>query len=166
MFTIDWDSQQVTCPQGAVSTIWSPCTQKHGTQSIVAAFAAATCRACPARDLCTRSARNGRQLSLRPREVHEAVAAARAGQATSHWKSPATASAPESRWGAMRQATHVTGIRTARYLGLDKTRLEHNAAAVAINLIRLDAWRTAKPLDRTELPTSSDSTSPPPPDRQ
>src|SRR5207248_2667195 len=46
-------------------------------------------------------------------------------------------------------ATHVTGIRHARYLGLPKTRLEHNTAAAAINLIRLDAWWTGKPLDRT-----------------
>lgn len=49
----------------------------------------------------------------------------------------------------MRQAAHVTGIRRARYLGLTRTRLEHNAAATAINLIRLDAWRTSRPLDRT-----------------
>jgi hypothetical protein len=27
--------------------------------------------------------------------------------------------------------------------------LEHNTAAAAINLIRLDAWWTGKPLDRT-----------------
>ena len=48
----------------------------------------------------------------------------------------------------MRQATHVTGIRTARYIGLDKTRLEH-AAAAAVNLLGLDAWWTGRPLDRT-----------------
>ena len=40
----------------------------------------------------------------------------------------------------MHQATHVTGIRRARYIGLDKTRLEHLAAATAINVVRLDAW--------------------------
>ena len=51
--------------------------------------------------------------------------------------------------GTIAQATHVTGIRHARYLGLPKTRLEHNTAAAAINLIRLDAWWTGKPLDRT-----------------
>ena len=51
--------------------------------------------------------------------------------------------------GTIRQATHVTGIRTARYLGLPKTRLEHAIAAAAINLIRLDAWWTGEPLDRT-----------------
>jgi transposase len=144
-FTIDWDHRQVTCPQGATSIIWSPCTQ-NGTQSIVVRFATATCKACPARDLCTRSA-TGRQLSLRPREVHEAVAAARAGQATSHWKNRYNIRAGVE--GTIRQATHVTGIRRARYLGLPKTRLEHNAAAAAINLIRLDAWWTRKPLDRT-----------------
>jgi hypothetical protein len=38
-------------------------------------------------------------------------------------------------------------IRCAK--GLDKIRLEHNAAAAAVNLIRLDAWWTGKPLDRT-----------------
>jgi hypothetical protein len=43
----------------------------------------------------------------------------------------------------------VSGIRRARYLGLPKTHLEHNTAAAAINLIRLDAWWTGKPLDRT-----------------
>ena len=42
--------------------------------------------------------------------------------------------------GLMRQATHVTGIRNARYLGLPKTALEHNIAAAALNLLRLDAW--------------------------
>jgi transposase len=144
-FTIDWDHRQVTCPQGATSIIWSPCTQ-NGTQSIVVRFAPATCQACPARDLCTRSA-TGRQLSLRPRETHEAVTAARARQATSGWKARYNIRAGVE--GTMRQATHVTGIRHARYLGLDKTRLEHNAAATAINLIRLDAWWTRKPLDRT-----------------
>ena len=49
----------------------------------------------------------------------------------------------------MRKATHVTGIRQARYLGLPKTQLEHNIAAAAINMIRLDAYWTGHPLDRT-----------------
>ena len=57
--------------------------------------------------------------------------------------------AQKERRPTIAQATHVTGIRRARYLGLPKTRLEHNTAAAAINLIRLDAWWTGKPLDRT-----------------
>jgi Transposase DDE domain len=145
-FTIDWEHQQVTCPQGAASIVWSPCRQR-GTEAIVVRFAADTCQACPAKGLCTRSSRSGRQLSLRPREVHEAVAQARAAQTTDQWKARYNIRAGVE--GTMRQATHVTGIRRARYLGLDKTRLEHNAAAAAVNLIRLDAWWTGRPLDRT-----------------
>ena len=49
----------------------------------------------------------------------------------------------------MYQATHVAGIRRARYTGLGKTRLEHLAAATAINVIRLDAWYAGNPIDRT-----------------
>ena len=61
--------------------------------------------------------------------------------------------------GAIAQATHLTGIRRARYLGLDKTRLEHNTAAAAINLIRLDAWGPASRWTGPGQPTSSDWTS-------
>ncbi len=99
----------------------------------------------PGEARCTTS-RTGRQLFLRPREIHEAVAAARDGQSSQHWKQRYNIRAGVE--GTMRQATHVTGIRRARYTGLDKTRLEH-AAAAAINLHRPDAWWTGRPLDRT-----------------
>jgi transposase len=147
MFTIDWDSQQATCPQGTVSATWCEHISSGGHQAIQVRFPAATCRACPARGQCTTSRTGGRQLGLRPRHIHEAVTAARAAQATQQWQHKyAIRAGAES---TIRQATHVTGIRRARYLGLPKTSLEHNAAAAAINLIRLDAWWTGKPLDRT-----------------
>jgi transposase len=146
-FTIDWDRQQATCPQGATSRTWSQCTQ-NGVPKIVIRFAAPACQACPARPQCTpTSTRHGRQLSLHPRDLHEALQQARAGQATSAWKHRYNIRAGVE--GTIRQATHVTGIRRARYIGLPRTRLEHNAAAAAINLIRLDAWWTGRPLDRT-----------------
>jgi hypothetical protein len=44
----------------------------------------------------------------------------------------------------------TTGIRRARYLGPDKTRLEHDAAAAAANLLRLDAWWTGRPYLQAE----------------
>ncbi|MFE7268846.1 hypothetical protein ACFU9B_44245 [Streptomyces sp. NPDC057592] len=43
------------------------------------------------------------------------------------------------------------GHRGARYLGLQKTHLEHVFSAVALNLIRLDAWWNGHPLDRTRV---------------
>ena len=148
MFTIDWDSQQVTCPQGARSSFWTPARNTNGTDVILARFAQATCRPCPARAQCTTAARSGRTLNFRrPRPVHEAITAARTEQASDTWRRKYRIRAGVE--GTIAQATHVTGIRRARYLGLPKTRLEHNAAAAAINLIRLDAWWTGQPLDRT-----------------
>ena len=146
-FTVDWDREQATCPQGVASSRWTPFTRGDGAQLIRVRFPARACRACPARGQCTTAARAGRQLSLRPRQIHEAVMAARAAQDTPGFKARYRARAGVE--GTMAQATHVTGIRRARYLGLDKTRLEHLAAATAINLIRLDAWYNGKPLDRT-----------------
>jgi len=145
-FTIDWQARHARCPQGATSISWSPCTQR-GTEAIVVRFDAATCQTCPAKSMCTSATRSGRQLSLRPRPVHEAVQQARAEQTTDQWNNDYKIRAGVE--GTMRQATHVTGIRRARYLGLPKTTLEHNLAAAAINLIRYDAWLTGRPLDRT-----------------
>jgi Transposase DDE domain/Transposase domain (DUF772) len=146
-FTIDWDARQLTCPQGATATQWNP-TAKKGREWIHITFPVSACRPCPARDLCTTATRRtGRQVWLRPREIHQAVQAARAEQATSQWKARYAIRAGAE--GTIWQATHVTGIRHARYRGLPKIELEHQAAATAINLIRLDAWWTGKPTDRT-----------------
>jgi transposase len=143
-FAIDFDARQATCPQGTASSSWSP-SQKIEGEAIVVSWPKSACLPCPARQLCTSGKR--RQITIRPRELHEAVAAARAEQATAQWKARYAARAGVE--GTMRQATHVTGIRRARYLGLPKTRLEHNLAATAINMIRLDAYWTGHPLDRT-----------------
>ena len=85
MFTIDWDSKQVTCPQGAVSSSWTPARSK-GTSFTLVRFAKGTCQPCPARAQCTTAVRSGRQLGLRPRRIHEAITAARAEQASDAWQ--------------------------------------------------------------------------------
>jgi hypothetical protein len=143
-FSIDFDARQATCPQGTASSSWTPCRKTEG-EAIVVPWPKSACVPCPARQLCTSGRR--RQITIKPRELHEALAAARAEQATAQWKARYAARAGVE--GTMRQATHVTGIRRARYLGLPKTRLEHNLAAAAINMIRLDAYWTGHPLDRT-----------------
>ena len=144
-FTIDWDHQHATCPQGRTSISWWDYTRHGGQEFIVARFSQPACHACPARAKCTTS-RSGRTLYLRPRPIHDAVTAARAAQNTPSWKARYAIRAGAE--ATMRQATHTTGLRRARYLGLPKTELEHHAAATAINLIRLDAWWTGTPLHR------------------
>ena len=145
-FTLDWDRQQATCPAGVTSRNWQNAPQ-HGVPKITVKFPAATCQACPARPQCAPTTRRGRSLSLHPRDLHDTLQQARAAQATQAWKDRYKIRAGVE--GTIGQATHVTGLRTARYLGLAKTRLEHHAAAAAINLIRLDAWWTSQPPGRT-----------------
>jgi len=145
-FTIDWDNQRVTCPQGVTNTIWTTCTER-GRESIVVRFPAPTCLTCPVRTQCTSSTRTGRQLMLRPREIHEMVEQARAAQTTAQWKQRYAIRAGVE--ATIHQATATTGIRRSRYLGLPKTHLAHVITATAINLIRLDAWWTETPPGRT-----------------
>ncbi len=110
-------------------------------------FAAGTCRPCPVREQCTTTKRGGRQLTVQPRGLHDALQAARAAQGTRHWQARYALRAGVE--GTIRQAVAVTGMRRARYRGLAKAHLEHVYSAVALNLIRLDAWWNGHPLDRT-----------------
>ncbi|MGW1403670.1 transposase [Streptomyces sp. NPDC002405] len=145
---MDWDKRQATCPRGDTSTWWSPAIQR-GTKAIVIKFDKETCRPCPVRDQCTRSKTGGRTLSLQPRELQEILDHARLQQGDEQWRAKyGTRPGVE---GTIHQAVAVTGIRRARYLGLQKTHLEHVFSAVALNLIRLDAWWNGHPLDRTRV---------------
>ena len=103
-FSIDFDARQATCPQGITSSSWSPCRQRRDA-AIVVSWPKKACMPCPARQLCTSG--NRRQITIRPRDLHEAVTAARAEQATAQWKARYAARAGVE--GTMRQATHVTG---------------------------------------------------------
>ena len=145
-FTIDFDRQQATCPQGHRSATWNPARQ-DGQDVIVVSFPVSACIVCPARTECTRSQQRRRQLTLRPRHLHEALRNARAEQQSDAWKQTYRARAGIE--GTIHQVTAVTGIRQARYNGLSKVSLEHAFAAAAINLIRLHAWWTGTPIQRT-----------------
>ncbi|PWR14698.1 IS1182 family transposase [Micromonospora sicca] len=145
-FTIDWALRQVTCPQGNTSLNWTPASQRD-TEVIVVKFGSDACDPCPARTQCTTSQRGRRQLTLRPQELHEALARNRAQQDSKDWQHTYALRAGVE--GTISQAIAITGIRHARYRGLPKTRLQHAFTAIALNLIRLDAWWNRQPLDRT-----------------
>ncbi|MFB6784752.1 transposase [Streptomyces sp. NPDC002596] len=144
-FLIDWRTRTVRCPEGFVSTGWYPVTQ-HGRDAIVVEFAKLDCRACPSRTTCTTGARVNRMLTLRPRELHETVAAARAEQTSETWRAKYALRAGIE--GTVNQALDVTGIRRARYRGLPKVRLQHAFSAAAVNVVRLDVYWSGGPLGR------------------
>ncbi|WAZ26677.1 transposase [Streptomyces cinnabarinus] len=145
-FTIDWDNRQATCPRGHTSTWWSPAVQR-GAKAIVVKFDKETCHPCPVRDKCTRARSGGRTLSLRSCDQQQVLDEAHTLQTSQEWRAKyATRAGVE---GTIHQAVAVTGMRRARYRGLQKTHLEHAYSAVALNLIRLDAWWNGHLLDRT-----------------
>ena len=141
-FAIDYDAGAVTCPQGKTAASWNPCTQR-GKDAIVVCFSATDCGPCPARDLCTKGKR--RQLTLPPRDLAEAQAAARAAEKTTRFQADYARRAGVE--GTMHQAASH-GARRARYRGLAKTRLDHVYMACALNLLRLEAHWNGTPLDR------------------
>ncbi len=143
-FAISYDTQTVTCPQGKTSASWTPCTQR-GSAAIAATFSPDDCGPCPARSLCTTSSKKRRQLTVLPRDLAEARAAARAAEKTTPFQAGYARRAGVE--GTMHQAASH-GARRARYRGLPKTRLDHAYMAVALNLIRLEAYWTGTPLDR------------------
>ena len=116
-FTVDYDAQTVTCPQGKTSASWSPCTQR-GKDAVVATFSARDCGPCPARSQCTTSGARRRHLTLLPRDLAEAQAAARAAENTIPFQADYARRAGVE--GTMHQATSH-GARRARYRGLPKT---------------------------------------------
>ena len=110
-------------------------------------FSPSDCLACPSKGRCTRAKTQGRQLSLHTRDMHEALAAARARQADE-------AERPLYRLragieGTLSQGVRAFGLRQARYRGLAKMHLQNLATAVALNLDRLAAWLEEHPLAPT-----------------
>lgn len=142
-FTVDYDARQVTCPQGKTSSSWSPTTTRNGRNAIVAHFSQLDCKPCPARELCTKAKR--RALTLPPRDLAEARDLRRAAENTKSFQADYARRAGVE--GTMHQAASH-GARRARYRGLKKTRIDHFFMAVALNLLRLNAYWNGHPLDR------------------
>jgi transposase len=85
-FAIDWEARRVTCPEGKASVLWKPGRDRWGDEVIHTEFARRDCSGCRNRPFCTRARTEGREMTLRPRERHEALQAARRQQETAGWK--------------------------------------------------------------------------------
>jgi transposase len=149
-FTVDWERQMVHCPEGKASTSWKVYSRPgraRGRPLVHARFHPVDRRACPSRVRCTRSASGGRLVSLFPQHKHEALAAARARERTTEYRS--LYAQRQGIEATISQAVRAFGLRQARYRGLVKTGLQHIATAAAINLDRLAAWLAERPLAPT-----------------
>src|ERR671929_906649 len=146
-FAVDWEMKRVRCPEGRLSVTWDDYQDKARGRCIKVHFSPTECQVCRSKARCTRAKTRGRQLSLRTREVHEALVAARARQEDE-------AARPLYRLRAgiestLSQRVRAFGLRRARYRGLAKTHLQTVITAVALNLDRLAAWLDGRPLAPT-----------------
>ena len=137
-FVIDWEAQLVTCPEGKTSVLWKPGHDRWGNEIVHTEFARRECLACPSRSQCTRARTEGRELTLRPRERHEALQTARQQQETAEWKTEYALRAGIE--GTLSEGVRGFGLRRCRYVGLAKAHLQHVITAAAMNLSRLSAW--------------------------
>jgi transposase len=140
-FYIDWQAQTVTCPHEADTISWRLRLDTRGNQVIHARFSLKDCRPCPLRARCTTS-KSVRILSFRPQAQFEALQLTRQLVKTELWQKTYAQRAGIE--GTISQALRTAGLRQARYIGLDKTHLQHLLTAAAINISRVDAWFTGK----------------------
>jgi transposase len=142
-FAIDWDQQQVRCPQGHLSVAWWEHGGGQGSRPIIVEFDKHTCGPCPMRAACTRAKHTGRRLRLPPRDQYEALAAAQTWLASEEGQQLYKRRAGVE--GTLSQGVRAFGLRRTRYGGLAKTHVQHVAIAAAINLDRLVAWLDERP---------------------
>jgi transposase len=146
-FRLDWEAERAICPQGKSSRQWKPTHTPTGQPTIHIEFDAADCTPCPVRALCTKAKRGPRELTARPRDRHAAMQRARQRQTTDEFKA---AYAPRAGIeGTLSQGIRAFGLRQARYYGHAKTHLQHIVTAVAMNIVRVDAWLRDVPLATT-----------------
>ena len=146
-FVVDWETGKVTCPKGQASVDWTPTRDSWGNDTIHIGFHRKTCAACASRPLCTRAKDEPREITLRPRPLHEALQKVRRQQETDVWRDRYGKRAGIE--GTLSQAVRAFGLRRCRYLGLAKTKLQHVLTALAINVVRMDAWLTERPIAKT-----------------
>ncbi|MEZ0095941.1 transposase [Streptacidiphilus sp. EB129] len=126
-----------------MSTDWGEAPSVDGLPIVQVTFKTPDCLPCPDRPRCTRSTNGPRGLTFRPRPQFEAQRRIRADQATDAWRDQyATRAGVE---GSMAQASRRCDVHHARYRGQPKVHLQHILTAMALNLIRVDAWLTGTP---------------------
>ena len=147
-FTVDWERQQVRCPQGKASGSWAERLGPAGHPFVQVRFSTQDCGTCAQRALCTHAKPpQARTLKLHPRPQYEAMHAAQAWYAGDEGQRQYGRRAGIE--GTLSQGVRAFGLRRTRYRGLPKTHLQHVATAAAINIDRIVAWLDERPRAQT-----------------
>ena len=152
-FGIDWEREQVTCPQGKTSVTWRAGLDEAGAPRICAVFSRTDCGACATRELCTSSKEARRSVYFHPRPEYEALNAARDRMHDPVWKERYRVRAGIE--GTLSQGVRAFGMRRSRYIGLAKTGLQQACTAAAMNVSRIVDWLDKKPRAKTRVTRST-----------
>jgi transposase len=139
-FSIDWTSQQATCPRGKISLNWTTCLDTRKREVVKIKFSTKDCGLCPSQADCTKA--KWRTITLRREDRHLALTQARERE-----KSKAFVDEYAQRAGiegTISQAVRAFGARRAKYIGQAKTHLQHVLIASAINFTRISNWLAGK----------------------
>jgi transposase len=148
-FVVDWERQQVHCPQGRTATSWAERSDATGTTYIQVRFRQQDCRGCAMRTACTKAPTAPRTLTLHPQAQYEALQAARTWYASAAGKQGYKRRAGIE--GTLSQGVRAFGLRRTRYWGVAKTHVQHVAIAAAINIDRIVAWLDERPRALTRI---------------
>lgn len=148
-FAIDWEAHRVTCPQGNLSHKWKWAYEAHGGDRIHVESGKKDRLACPCRAQCITAASNPRQISFHPQVVHEAIQAVRKRQTSQEFQERYAVRAGFE--GTISQGTRAFDLRRSRYLGQQKTHLQHLLIATAMNVSHLLAFLMGIPRDGTRI---------------
>src|SRR5262249_19737149 len=118
-FTVDWEQQQVRCPQGKTSARWAERVHQSKPPYIQVRFSQQDCGTCSARARCTQAKQAARSIQLHPQDQWEALQAARAWYASTEGQDVYKRRAGIE--GTLSQGVRAFGLRRARYRGLQKT---------------------------------------------
>lgn len=149
-FTIDWENEVATCPEGRKSLSWTPAIDRQDTKVMKIKFSGKDCMPCPSRDLCIRSVKDYKRRTVsirRPKEHHEALQAARKREGTAEFKAQYTRRAGIE--GTVSRAVRTCEVRRSRYIGLTKTHLHHLLSATSLSFLRVGEWLMGAPKAKT-----------------
>ena len=147
-FVIDWDQQQVRCPQGKTSLSWAERVGPANHPFLQVRFSTQDCGACAQRACCTHAKPpQARTIKFHPRPQYEALQAGQAWYASEEGQRQYARRAGVE--GTLSQGVRAFGLRRTRYRGLPKTHLQHVATAAAINIDRIVAWLDERPRAQT-----------------
>jgi transposase len=148
-FAIDWEREQVTCPQGKTSATWRLRLDDAGAPRICAVFSRTDCGTCVVRALCTQAKEARRSVYFHPRPEYEALNRARAQMDDPVWKERYRVRAGVE--GTLSQGVRAFGMRRSRYIGLAKTGLQQVCTAAALNVARIVPWLAGTPRAKTRV---------------